>query len=254
MRYSLSCLMVLVTLVAPSAVAQHLPPPASGEAPGLRPPLHVSGEATEVRPEVRQTPVTIRPAVAFHVGTTGLGADFAIGVHKNLGFRAGGSFFPLDFNITSSDIDYSLSFASPQFLLAVDVYPAGTFRFTGGLLFQQDDFDISATPAEPVEIGDVEYQPDQIGSLMGTLDTRAVSPYLGLGFGSPNKRGVGFFLDLGVAFHGEPVVSVTANGPIATVPQFQQDLAEEVAEIQDDVSKFTVLPVVRLGLMIGFGR
>lgn len=206
--------------------------------------------ATLLMPVVAAAQVP-RPGIAVHVGSTGLGADFALGVHRHLGLRAGGSFFPFDFNITESDVDYSLSFPSPQFLLAVDVYPAGTFRLTGGLLIRQGDFDLAATPAEPVEIGGVVYSPADIGTLTGALATNAVSPYLGLGLGSPNKRGVGFFLDLGVAFHGEPAVSVTASGPIASVPQFQQDLDEEIADIQDEVSKFTVFPVVRLGLMIG---
>jgi hypothetical protein len=224
----------------------------SGRAVGEAPILAVLATALLLAgPAAAQVP---RPGIAVHVGSTGLGADFALGVHKYLGFRAGGSFFPFDFNITESDVDYSLSVPSPQFLLAVDVYAAGTFRFTGGLLIQQGNFDLEATPTEPVEIGGVEYSPAQIGSLTGTLDTRAVSPYLGLGFGSPNKRGPGLFLDLGVAFHGEPAVSVTANGPIASIPQFQQDLDEEVAEIQDAVGGFQVYPVARLGLMIGFGR
>jgi hypothetical protein len=65
---------------------------------------------------------------------------------------------------------------------------------------------------------------------------------------------VGFFLDLGVAFQGSPSVTAEADGPIASQPQFQQDLQEEVDEIEDDVSPFTVYPVLAIGVAVGLGR
>jgi hypothetical protein len=66
---------------------------------------------------------------------------------------------------------------------------------------------------------------------------------------------VGFFLDPGVAFHGNPqVTAVTANRPVASQPGFQQDFDREVQDIQDDVENVIVYPVFAIGVSIGLGR
>lgn len=192
--------------------------------------------------------------VAAHLGTLGIGADVAVSVHPNIGFRAGGNIFPFGISIESSDVDYDLSLPSPQFLLLADLYPAGAFRFSGGLMISSSDFELEAKLAEPVEIGGTTYTPAQVGSLTGTFGTRTVSPYLGIGFGNPARTRLGFFFDLGVAFHGTPEVSAVASGPVALLPGFQQDLDAEVAEIQDDVDEWKFYPVLSVGIAFGLGR
>ncbi len=192
--------------------------------------------------------------VAAHVGTLGLGADVAVSVHPNLGLRAGGNFFPFDINFNSSGIDYNLDLPSPQFLLLADLYPTGSFRVSAGLMIASTGFDLVGELDGPVEIGSAVYTPAEVGTLSGALDTRDVSPYFGIGFGNPAIGRVGFFLDLGVAFHGTPEASAVANGPVAAVPGFQQDLDQEVQDIQDDVDGVVVYPVLSVGISIGLGR
>lgn len=192
--------------------------------------------------------------VALHVGSMGFGADLIISVDKHLGFRVGGNVFPFDIDIQSSDVTYSLSAPSPQFLAVIDLVPAGAFRISAGALFAQSDFEVVAQLTEAVEIGGAFYAPSDIGNLTGTFDTRTVSPYVGIGVGTAASDGVGFFADLGIAFHGRPLVTVVVDGPIALVPQFQQDLDQEVQAIQDDVDNVRVYPVLSLGIVIGFGR
>lgn len=191
---------------------------------------------------------------AAHVGTLGLGADVAVSLRDNLSLRAGANFFPFDINFDESDVDYDLGLPSPQFLLLADLYPIGGFHVSGGLMISTSDFDLTADLNEPVEIGENTYTPAEIGNLTGTLATRDVSPYIGIGFGKPAASRIGFVFDLGVAFHGEPEVSATADGPVASVPGFQQDLDAEVAEIQDDVEDIIVYPVLSLGISIGLRR
>ncbi len=190
---------------------------------------------------------------SLHVGSLGIGADLAVAVNDNLSLRAGGNVFPFDINITESDIRYTLDLRSPSFLTVIDLSPGGAFRVSGGLLIATRDFTIDAELAEPVDIGGTLYQPSDIGSLTGVLDTRDVAPYVGIGFGSPRGGGVRLFLDLGVALHGSPEVSAVASGPIASDPQFQQDLQQEVDDLQDSLSSFRVYPVLSIGLMIGVG-
>ncbi len=201
------------------------------------------------------SPVAAQEAgVAFHVGSLGLGADVAVGVHRNVGLRVGGNLFPFNIDITSSDVAYTVDLPSPTFLAVVDLTPGGGFRVSAGVVIAPDDFAIDAQLAEPVDIGGTLYTPQELGTLIGTFDTRDVAPYIGIGFGTPGSGRVSFFADLGVAFHGTPQVSALVSGPIALVPAFQQDLQREIQEIQDDVDPFKVYPVLSLGVLIGLGR
>jgi hypothetical protein len=201
------------------------------------------------------TPVSAQDVgLAFHVGSLGLGADVAIAIHPNVGLRAGGNFFPFGINFTTSGIDYSLDLPSPQFMLLADLYPAGSFRVSAGLMIPSANFDLTGELDGPVNIGGSTYTPAQVGSLTGTLETRDVSPYIGIGFGNPASGRVGFFLDLGVAFHGNPQASATVDGPISAAPGFQQDLDREIQDIQDDVENIIVYPVLSVGISIGLGR
>ena len=61
-------------------------------------------------------------------------------------------------------------------------------------------------------------------------------------------------MDFGVAFVGEPDVSMTAQGPIASVPGFQQDLDQEVQNIEDEAAAYLKYwPVLSFGLKIPVG-
>jgi hypothetical protein len=201
------------------------------------------------------TPVSAQDVgLAFHVGSLGLGADVAVAIHPNVGLRAGGNFFPFGINFTTSGIDYSLDLPSPQFMLLADLYPAGSFRVSAGLMISSANFDLTGELDGLVNIGGSTYTPAEVGNLTGTLETRDVSPYIGIGFGNPASGRVGFFLDLGVAFRGNPQASATVDGPISAAPGFQQDLDREIQDIQDDVENIIVYPVLSIGISIGLGR
>ena len=191
--------------------------------------------------------------VAAHAGTLGLGADVALSVAPKVSVRAGANVFPFDINFESSGIDYSLDWPSPRFMLVGDFYPAGGFRLTGGFLISSADYEVTGKLAEPVEFGDSTYAPEDVGTLTGSLDTRDVSPYLGIGFGGSASRRIGLFLDAGIAFHGRPEVSAVVDGPVNELPGFQEDLDTEVQEVQDDVDGFTVYPILSIGISFRLG-
>ncbi len=190
---------------------------------------------------------------ALHVGSLGVGADIAVVFDDRVALRTGGNFFPFDIRFTSSDIDYDVSVPSPQFLVLLDVYAAGEFRLSGGVRIASGGFDITGRLSEPVEIGGQVYTPSEVGNLTGTVATRETSPYIGIGFGNPVRRRVGFFFDLGVALHGTPEVSAMADGPVALLPGFQDDLDQEVRNLQDDLDPFVVYPTLSVGVSFRLG-
>lgn len=53
-------------------------------------------------------------------------------------------------------------------------------------------------------------------------------------------------------FQGIPNVELTASGPIASIPTFQDDLNQEKQNIEDDVDSFTVYPMIAIGFCYRF--
>lgn len=194
--------------------------------------------------------------ISPRASTTGVGADAAISLVPRINLRAGVGIIPIEPSFTLSDIDYTISFPTPQVLAMLDLFLAGSFRLSGGLLAKTEDIGIDGelTDEEEVLIGDRTYTGIEVGALTGAVDTNDMAPYVGLGFGNHAARGVGLVIDLGVALQGEPAVDLAADGPISGDPAFQQDLERERTRAEDDLGNFfRAYPVVSLGLKFGVG-
>lgn len=193
-------------------------------------------------------------AVSGRIGTLGIGVDGALALGDRLAIRAGANLQPYEPTEEWSDVEFTLDLASPSFMGVLDWHPGGgAFRFTGGAVLFAADTELRGELTGSVEIGNGTYTPQQIGTLTGVFDTRALAPYLGLGFGkAPGRAGFAFALDLGVAFHGEPGVTLSATGPLASDPAFRADLAREEGNIEEDARAFRVYPVLSIGLAFGF--
>lgn len=190
--------------------------------------------------------------VGLQASTMGAGGLVALGSDQ-VTLRASGNILPFDIEMEASDVDYDISLPSPQFLATVDWYPGGSgFRLGGGVMISSEDLEIEAQLAQAVEVGGQIYTPEQIGSLFGVVENRSAAPYAGIGFGNPASGGrVGLFVDLGVAFHGEPTVTLTAaEGTLSASPGLQDDLAREADEIEDDLAVARFYPVLSIGLGI----
>lgn len=190
--------------------------------------------------------------VAGRFGTLGLGVDASVAVGSRLALRAGAGFQPWEPSHVIDEIDFELELRSPAWLVAADLYVAGPLRLSGGLAAFGSDISVRARLTEDVEIGNGTYSPSEIGTLTGDFDTNDVAPWVAIGFGRATGRGVGLTFDLGVAFQGEPVVSLASDGPLADTPEFQANLAREEQNIQDDAKLVKLYPVVSLGITIGF--
>ena len=195
-------------------------------------------------------------AIGGRAGTLGFGGEAALGLNDNFVLRGGvGSFF-LDFKGDLDDVEYTVTPPSMTATVGIDLYPTGgSFRIMGGFMYRDGDFsadseDIAA--AGGVEIGDVEYT--EAGTLHGTLATKSTAPFVGIGFGNHTRGGFGFFLDLGVAFVGEPDVVLEARGPLASASDLQTQLAIEEQNIEDDAGEYLKYwPIVNLGIKIPIG-
>ena len=204
-------------------------------------------------------PVTVSAqgfGVAVRVGTLGVGGEAALGLTDAFVIRGGLGFMPFEPSLTYDDIDFTLTLPETWFNVGADLYLGNSFRIGGGMLFKPDDPSIVAevTGSATIEIGDQTYTSTQVTQLSGTLDSRDQAPYVLIGFGKHTSTGIGLFLDLGVAFLGDPDLGLTAIGDPTVVnsAEFQAELRKQEQNIVDDYN-LELWPILSLGLRIGVG-
>jgi hypothetical protein len=201
-------------------------------------------------------------AVAGRAGTIGLGVEGAYGLGDRLTLRGGIGLTPIEIDASNlievgEEVEVTLNFPKAWYNIGADFHLGGGFRIGGGMLFKNDDPTIEGTLPETgtIEFDGVEYSGADISSVTGVLDSKDQAPYAIIGFGSPRGSGIGLFLDLGVAFLGEPEVSLSATGDEAIVEssQFQTRLRAEEQRIEDRAGGYLKLwPIINLGVRIGF--
>ena len=190
--------------------------------------------------------------IGGRVGTLGVGAEAAISLSDRVVVRGGVGLIPVEPSLTLSDIDVTLELPT-WYNVGVDFYLTSAMRIGGGLLFKADEPTLKGTSQD---IGGTTFTPQEIGTLVGVLDSKDQVPYVLIGFGKHTAPGIGLFLDLGVAFLGEPDFQLSAeggtlsddSGPLRTA------LDNEAAQFEDDAGQYLKFwPILNLGLRIGIG-
>jgi len=193
--------------------------------------------------------------LAVRAGTLGFGGEAAMALGERVVARAGIGWNSYDPDISLSEIDVTAEL--PTFYNAgLDIYLNGAFRLGGGVLFKPDDPTLSAVFTQDQEIGGQTFTPQQIGTLVGVIDSRNEVPYVLLGFGRHTSPGVGLFLDLGVALLGEPDFRLDAVGGSLDSDSgpLRDALDTEAQEFEDDAGAYLRFwPILNLGLRIGVG-
>jgi hypothetical protein len=191
--------------------------------------------------------------IAPKIGTTGLGVDAAFGLGGRVVLRGGIGLVPIEYEGDFDGNDYTIELPPLFGTAGVDFYPAGPFRIMGGFLYRSADVEMTAEAEGSTEIGGQTYT--ETGFLIGEWRSRQVAPYAGIGFGKHTSSGLGLFLDLAVAFIGEPEIDLRAEGDLAAAPGIQSDLAAEAERIEDDFGDYaSYWPILQVGLKFGLGN
>lgn len=188
-------------------------------------------------------------ALSGKVGTLGLGADLTLRVSDVVNLRGTGSYLDFSHSGDLSDVDYDIDMDYRIIGALLDIHPfKNNFRISGGVLHTDNKIALSGRPDESVTIGNHEYPPEAVGTLSGDVTFDDVSPYAGIGFGNAVAASSwSFVFDLGVVFQSYDV-ALSADGPVAQVPRFQQDLREEEQDIEDDLNAWKIYPVLSFGI------
>lgn len=203
--------------------------------------------------------------VAARAGTLGIGGEAALGLGDALVVRGGIGLMPLEVDATSfwdvgNDVEATLKLPKTWYNIGADLYLGGSFRVGAGMLFKPDDPTVTGTVegTASIEIGGQTYTASDVAEVEGRLVSKEQAPYVLIGFGKHTSQGIGLFLDLGVAFTGDPTVELEATSGNPTVinsSQFQSQLAAEEQSLQDDLPTYAKYwPILNIGLRIGVGR
>lgn len=187
-------------------------------------------------------------------GTTGLGVELGYDFSDAVGLRANGNLLGFSHDVESDGIQYDGKLKLRSLGVLGDFYPFESgFRVTGGVYYNDNHVNITATPSGPVTIGGTTYTPAEVGALTGAAEYNTLTPYAGLGYtSSRGEPGLAFVFDAGVMFQGRPDITLAGSGPITATPSFQADLERERRQIRDDLKWTRFYPVVRLGVAYRF--
>ena len=125
----------------------------------------------------------------------------------------------------------------------------GSFRISGGALYNGNDIDMDAKTAATYQIGDTTYTSANIGNLTGNVDLNDIAPYLGIGWDTTfgKSRKFGFLLELGAIYQGAPKVDLSISGPLSGNQALQNDLQAEEYSLQEDLDNLEYYPVLAVG-------
>lgn len=199
-------------------------------------------------------------ASSVSIGTTGVGLHLVMPYSDHVQFRAGLNGYSDSTAETTSDATYDISAKLRTADALVDYFPtAGSFRLTGGLIYNGSKVDMTARPnsGASYNFNGTTYSSGAVGEIHGSVDFNKVAPYLGIGFGNTVKKekGWAFTADLGVMFQGTPDVTLASSNCTAgtsTCDRLAADLAAESADLRDKARDFQYYPVVRIGLSYKF--
>ncbi len=194
--------------------------------------------------------------VGMTVGTLGAGPEVGMVIVPNqYDARLSASFFSYSYNKTSSNVTYTGNLQLQNIALMGDWHPfAGSFRLTGGVMYNGNNAGLTAQPAAngTYTFNGNTYTSAQVGSAAAKVNFNALAPYLGLGWGDDSATaGFHFTSDIGLMYQGAPNVTLTVTNPTNNA-QLASDVQAAQSKLQSDLNSLQIYPVVRVGVNYRF--
>ena len=197
-------------------------------------------------------PAYADPTVNGKISTLGLGAEAVFSMTKSVDARIGLNTFKYGLNKTTTSsngltTNFNADLNLQNLQAMADWHPSeGSFRVSGGIVYNNNNFTMTAQPsAGNISIGGVNYAVQAGQSVNATVDFNKVAPYLGIGWGrTPKNTGLSFTSDIGIMYQGSPNGNVTTN--IAGVAP--ADVSKANADLKDALKSFNIYPVLSIGV------
>ena len=189
------------------------------------------------------------------ISTLGGGLETEMSFSDSFGGRIGVNYLTSDYTATIDNIEYNFELNLMSASALLDWYPfKGSFRISGGVLYNDNYLDADAKSANTYEVGGTLYTNTEVGNLKGKIDFNDITPYFGIGWHIPLGKGkrFGFLADLGVVYQGTPQADLTADGSKANDATFRNRLEDEEEELQSKLDGYEYYPVIGIGLSYRF--
>lgn len=204
-------------------------------------------------------PVYARPVnISVGASTLGFGVqvatpivpgtlDIALGINHFSYNRSG------TYTKNNSSIPYDGTLRLQTIPVLLDYFPFhGVFRLTGGVMVNQNDFNLVANGGNGTyTINGDPYSASQVGTFTAQAKWRRFAPYFGIGWGSKAARHTGFSMgfDLGVLYTDSPTVTLSASNP-DNIQQLTTDVSIEQAKANQSASSLRFWPMI--GIRVGY--
>jgi len=194
-------------------------------------------------------------------GTPGAGVEISMPFTSNFGGRLGVNYLIGAYNTTQEGIEYKADLNLFSIAGFVDWHPTGgSFRLSGGLLYNGNKVEGKAKIGDTINIGDATYTAAQVGTLKAKATFADIAPYAGIGWDTSFGKGKqwGFVCDFGVVYQDSPGIKLTAKGGTLSDPDhpdyplFLAELEKEQKSLEKNVKDFKWYPVITVGLMFRF--
>ncbi len=189
-------------------------------------------------------------------GTTGIGGDITFPIISNLvNIRSGYNWLEFRASMKQGGIRYKGDVSLKNAPIFIDFHPFhGNFRFTGGVYYNDNSFDLSSIVGAGTVVGNTPL--GGTTTLNANVDWSSdFAPYFGIGWGNAADDNtfdlpvaLGFSLDIGAFYQGNPDVTVTDSAGVV----LPADLNAERAQIEQDLKDFKFFPVFTLGIHLRF--
>lgn len=191
--------------------------------------------------------------IDVHASTLGLGAGFSVPYTENISARLNLNKYSYTYQTTSDNVKYDASLKLENIGLLADWHLfSGVTHLTGGVIFNNNEISMIATPVGNYIFNGMSYTPLQVGTATATVTFDKVAPYLGIGWsGRASKTGFSFKSDIGVMYQGSPKAKLTATGA-AGDPALAADLAAAEKKMNADLAGYNIWPVISVGIGYAF--
>lgn len=209
-------------------------------------------------------------AFAIKASTLGAGAELATPLSRNFNLRSGFNIVSFGYPLSTNGVTYSSQIHLRSSQTTLDWFPTRHgFHISPGILYSRNNVSSIATvPAgQSFSLAGQSYinsVGDPVNGTMTVVFPHNVSPMLLLGFGNVLPRNGRHFsvpVELGIAYTGTPVVNVNLIGlactnqgcfSFADNPEAQASLKQEIRNLNEDLKRLPVYPILSLGLAYHF--
>ena len=198
--------------------------------------------------------------VGINAGTLGLGIEGSWRPIPWFDVRAGLNQFDYDDTGSQAGVNYDATLSLDTFYATGNFhFPVSPFRLTAGAYFNGNEVSMVSQDMGTYTLGDdtTIYTSNEVGTLTASATFDDVAPYLGAGFDFDVADRLGISLDFGVLWQGEPIVTLTSDGSLATQQspagdQFRAALETERQQLESEAENLKAYPVITLGFRFNF--